>query len=104
MLEVASALRFEANRGLALLREIASGRELKKLLAVSWLSLRLSVLNLTVLIRAVIPGQRAVSVCSLFFFLDKPGARHLFFSLNSDRVLKRNNMFKSKVAKITLDL
>ncbi|KAI6672393.1 hypothetical protein NL676_000299 [Syzygium grande] len=33
VLEVASALRFEANRGLALLREIASGRELKKLLS-----------------------------------------------------------------------
>ncbi|XP_056160330.1 reticulon-like protein B4 isoform X4 [Syzygium oleosum] len=33
VLEVASALRFEANRGLALLREIASGRELKKFLA-----------------------------------------------------------------------
>lgn len=33
VLEVASALRFEANRGLALLREKASGRELKKFLA-----------------------------------------------------------------------
>ncbi|KAL3714222.1 hypothetical protein ACJRO7_006205 [Eucalyptus globulus] len=33
VLEVASVLRFEANRGLALLREIASGRELKKFLA-----------------------------------------------------------------------
>ncbi|KAK4339335.1 hypothetical protein RND71_040797 [Anisodus tanguticus] len=34
ILQVASALRFEINRALALLREIASGRELKKFLAV----------------------------------------------------------------------
>ncbi|KAM3282435.1 reticulon-like protein B5 [Capsicum chacoense] len=34
ILEVASALRIEINRALALLREIASGRELKKFLAV----------------------------------------------------------------------
>ncbi|KAF8008744.1 hypothetical protein BT93_K2408 [Corymbia citriodora subsp. variegata] len=33
VVEVASALRFEANRGLAFLREVASGRELKKFLA-----------------------------------------------------------------------
>lgn len=35
ILQVASALRIEINRALDLLREIASGRELKKFLAVS---------------------------------------------------------------------
>lgn len=35
ILQVASALRIEINGALALLREIASGRELKKFLAVS---------------------------------------------------------------------
>lgn len=35
-LQVASALRIEINRALALLREIASGRELKKFLGVSF--------------------------------------------------------------------
>lgn len=37
-LQVAAALRFEINRALAVLRQIASGKELKKFLAVSTLA------------------------------------------------------------------